>query len=140
MTRAGIDALVSRTRKKLAIPDPRGVERGRRARLRGRHGWTFPIAEHADAANSQHYEVPAAFFESMPRARAANTPAAITTSAGRRALAAKPKSARSTLTCEHAGLADGQRILELGCGWGSLTLWMAEHYPHAIDHRRVEFA
>jgi cyclopropane-fatty-acyl-phospholipid synthase len=30
---------------------------------------------------------------------------------------------------QRAGLADGQQILELGCGWGSLTLWMAERYP-----------
>jgi cyclopropane-fatty-acyl-phospholipid synthase len=35
------------------------------------------------------------------------------------------------LTCERAELQDGQRILELGCGWGSLSLWMAEHYPNA---------
>ena len=34
-------------------------------------------------------------------------------------------------TCAHAGLTDGHRILELGCGWGSLTLWMAERYPNA---------
>jgi cyclopropane-fatty-acyl-phospholipid synthase len=33
------------------------------------------------------------------------------------------------LTCEHAHLEDGQRILELGCGWGSLSLWMAKHFP-----------
>jgi cyclopropane-fatty-acyl-phospholipid synthase len=33
------------------------------------------------------------------------------------------------VTCERAGLTDGMDILELGCGWGSLTLWMAEHYP-----------
>ncbi|MCA9321407.1 MAG: class I SAM-dependent methyltransferase, partial [Planctomycetes bacterium] len=32
-------------------------------------------------------------------------------------------------TCDRAGLADGQSILELGCGWGSLSLWMAERYP-----------
>jgi cyclopropane-fatty-acyl-phospholipid synthase len=32
-------------------------------------------------------------------------------------------------TCEHAELADGQDVLELGCGWGSLTMWMAERYP-----------
>ena len=44
------------------------------------------------------------------------------------------------LTCERARLADGQRILELGCGWGSLTLWMAEHYPGRTHHRRVELA
>lgn len=36
-----------------------------------------------------------------------------------------------SLTCGRAGLADGQEILELGCGWGSLTLWMAERYPAA---------
>jgi cyclopropane-fatty-acyl-phospholipid synthase len=35
------------------------------------------------------------------------------------------------LTCERAGLANGQQILELGCGWGSLSLWMAEHFPGA---------
>ena len=35
------------------------------------------------------------------------------------------------LTCERAGIADGQRILDLGCGWGSLSLWMAERYPNA---------
>ncbi len=35
------------------------------------------------------------------------------------------------LTCERADLQDGQDILELGCGWGSLTLWMAEHYPNS---------
>ena len=34
-------------------------------------------------------------------------------------------------TADHAELADGQRILELGCGWGSLSLWMAEKYPRA---------
>ena len=33
------------------------------------------------------------------------------------------------LTCERADLREGQAVLELGCGWGSLTLWMAEHYP-----------
>jgi cyclopropane-fatty-acyl-phospholipid synthase len=35
------------------------------------------------------------------------------------------------MSCERAELADGQAILELGCGWGSLTLWMARHYPNA---------
>src|SRR6202040_75629 len=34
-------------------------------------------------------------------------------------------------TVEHAGIADGQSILELGCGWGSLSLWMARLFPHA---------
>jgi cyclopropane-fatty-acyl-phospholipid synthase len=35
-------------------------------------------------------------------------------------------------TVEHADLADGQSILELGCGWGSLSLWMARQFPHSL--------
>ena len=35
------------------------------------------------------------------------------------------------LTCEHADLQDGHQILELGCGWGSLSLWMAKNFPKA---------
>jgi cyclopropane-fatty-acyl-phospholipid synthase len=42
-----------------------------------------------------------------------------------------PEDIMLALTCERAGLADGQTILELGCGWGSLSLWMASHYPNA---------
>ena len=122
VTRAGIGALVGRTRRKLAHPD----EAGERAFALGMAA--FPIAEHADAANSQHYEIPARFFELClgPRRKYSccwyDGPATTLAEAEVRALA---------LTCEHAALADGQSILELGCGWGSLTLWMAEHYPTA---------
>ena len=35
------------------------------------------------------------------------------------------------ITCERADLSDGQHILELGCGWGSLSLFMARKYPNA---------
>ncbi|KAG1316716.1 hypothetical protein G6F63_015955 [Rhizopus arrhizus] len=41
------------------------------------------------------------------------------------------EAAMLSLYAERAELADGQDILELGCGWGSLTLWMAEHFPNA---------
>ena len=122
VTRTGIAALVGRTRRKLVQPD----EPGERAFAAGMTA--YPIAEHADAANSQHYEIPARFFELClgPRRKYSSCwyDEATTTLAEAevRALA---------LTCEHAALADGQRILELGCGWGSLTLWMAEHYPAA---------
>ena len=122
LTRAGIGALVGRTRRKLAVPDP-AQERAFAAGMDA-----FPIAEHADAANAQHYEVPAAFFALClgPRRKYSccyyDQPTTTLAQAEERALA---------LTCEHAGLADGQRILELGCGWGSLTLWMAERYPKA---------
>jgi cyclopropane-fatty-acyl-phospholipid synthase len=35
------------------------------------------------------------------------------------------------LSCERAQVRDGMRILDLGCGWGSLSLWLAEQYPGA---------
>jgi cyclopropane-fatty-acyl-phospholipid synthase len=87
-----------------------------------------PIAEHTDAANAQHYEVPAGFFENClgPQLKYScalyRSPADTLAEAEEHALRE---------TAEHAGLADGQRILELGCGWGSLSLWMAAAYPNA---------
>lgn len=86
-----------------------------------------PVALHTQEANDQHYEVPPAFFQRVlgPRLKyscACFEPGDTLGAAEERMLA---------LTCARAGLADGQRILELGCGWGSLSLWMAEHYPHS---------
>ena len=79
-------------------------------------------------ANEQHYEVPADFFAAvLGRHRKYSScywPAGVESldSAEDEALRA---------TCERAGIADGMDVLELGCGWGSLSLWMASHYPNA---------
>lgn len=101
-----------------------------------------PVAIHTEAANRQHYEVPAAFFELVlgPRLKYS----ACLWPEDDMSLAAAEKAMLVT-TCERAELADGQQILELGCGWGSLTLWMAEHYPasHIMavsnSHSQAEF-
>lgn len=87
-----------------------------------------PIAEHAAAANAQHYELPAAFFLQAlgPRLKYSSC----LYPRGDESLAEAEDQALAS-TCEHAELADGQDILELGCGWGSLSLWMAERYPNA---------
>jgi cyclopropane-fatty-acyl-phospholipid synthase len=86
------------------------------------------IAEHADAANAQHYEVPAAFFAKV-------------LGPNRKYSSCFYRDDHSTLqeaeeealrqTVEHAELADGQDILELGCGWGSLSLFAARQFPNA---------
>jgi cyclopropane-fatty-acyl-phospholipid synthase len=85
-----------------------------------------PVALVPDKANTQHYEVPAAFFaEVLGRHRKYSScwwPQGVNT-------LDDAEAAALGATCEHAGIADGQSILELGCGWGSLTLWMAERYP-----------
>jgi cyclopropane-fatty-acyl-phospholipid synthase len=86
----------------------------------------FPIALHADAANQQHYELPPTFFGYClgPRRKYSCClyPKGDETLAEAEGFALEE-------TARHAALKDGQTILELGCGWGSLTLWMAEHFP-----------
>ncbi|MDR3457478.1 MAG: cyclopropane-fatty-acyl-phospholipid synthase [Verrucomicrobiae bacterium] len=87
-----------------------------------------PIAIETTAANTQHYEVPTRFYQLCLGRRlkysGAYWPAGVTTLDA-------AEEAMLKLTCARAQLADGQSILELGCGWGSLSLWMAENYPHA---------
>ncbi|MEJ8822761.1 cyclopropane-fatty-acyl-phospholipid synthase family protein [Variovorax humicola] len=77
-------------------------------------------------ANEQHYEVPAPFFGGVlgPHRKYSSCywPEHVST-------LAQAEAAALELSCERAGLGDGQAVLELGCGWGSLTLWMAERYP-----------
>jgi len=86
------------------------------------------VALHVDAANRQHYEVPAAFFHHCLGKRLKYSSCYYAT--GNESLD-EAEEAMLALYGERAELADGQHILELGCGWGSLTLWMAEHYPNA---------
>ncbi|WP_407069770.1 SAM-dependent methyltransferase [Luteibacter sahnii] len=87
-----------------------------------------PLAIHTDDANAQHYEVPTAFFQQCLGARLKYSSCFFPT--GTETLD-QAEEAMLQLYGERAQLADGQDILELGCGWGSLTLWMAERYPHA---------
>lgn len=86
------------------------------------------VALHVDAANRQHYEVPAEFFHRCLGTRLKYSSCYYAT--GTETLD-EAEEAMLALYGERAQLADGQHILELGCGWGSLTLWMAERYPNA---------
>jgi len=87
-----------------------------------------PVAIQVEAANRQHYELPPEFFLRCLGPRLKYSGCYYPT--GRETLA-QAEEAMLALYCERARLADGQDILELGCGWGSLTLWMAERYPGA---------
>jgi cyclopropane-fatty-acyl-phospholipid synthase len=87
-----------------------------------------PLAIETAAANRQHYEVPTAFFQLCLGKRLKYSSCYY--ASGRETLD-QAEEAMLALYGERAGLADGQNILELGCGWGSLTLWMAERYPNA---------
>ncbi len=87
-----------------------------------------PVAIHTEAANAQHYELPPEFFALClgPRLKYSCCYFA----RGEETLA-EAEEAMLELYARRAGLADGQHVLELGCGWGSLTLWMAERFPRA---------
>ncbi len=87
-----------------------------------------PIAIETDAANQQHYELPTRFFQYCLGKRLKYSSCLYTT--GTESLD-EAEEAMLAIYGERAELADGQQILELGCGWGSLTLWMAERYPNA---------
>ena len=87
-----------------------------------------PIAEDTAAANSQHYEVPTEFYRHCLGPRLKYSSCLYPT--GRETLA-QAEEAMLALTAERARLADGQRILELGCGWGSLSLYLARRFPRA---------
>lgn len=122
ITLAGIDWLCGRTRRRLDHEVGEGEVAFAEAM---RH---FPIAAHTREANEQHYELPASFFGLVlgPRRKysCCRYPSETTSLAEAEELALAE-------TCLHADLHDGQTILELGCGWGSLTLWMAEKYPNS---------
>jgi cyclopropane-fatty-acyl-phospholipid synthase len=139
-----LDAALART----AIPDPLlragsrwGARRRETRELRGgvaaqddrlaellTRMRTGPIAEVPHKANEQHYELPPRFFELIlgPRRKYSGClwgPGVDTL--------AKAEAEMLALSCERAGIRDGMKILDLGCGWGSLSLWLAERYPNA---------
>ncbi|MDO9487286.1 MAG: cyclopropane-fatty-acyl-phospholipid synthase family protein, partial [Sphingomonadaceae bacterium] len=119
LTRAVIQGFVGKTNRRLAVAGEDAADFARAMTAQ-------PIAVHTDAANRQHYEVPAALFVKTLGRRLKYSSClfprpGMTLDEG--------EVAALTETCAHAKLEDGQAVLELGCGWGSLTLWMAEHYP-----------
>jgi cyclopropane-fatty-acyl-phospholipid synthase len=87
-----------------------------------------PLALVPEKANEQHYEVPAAFFEQVlgPNRKYSCCwwPEGVDSLEAAEAAALQA-------TCDRAGIADGQDILELGCGWGSLSLWIARRHRFA---------
>ncbi len=85
-----------------------------------------PIAVTPQRANQQHYELPTAFFQHVLGARLKYSScywADDVTSLN------QAEEAALRITCRNAALANDMDVLELGCGWGSLSLWMAEQYP-----------
>lgn len=98
-----------------------------------------PIAPAPREANEQHYEVPAEFFQLVlgPWRKYSSG-----FWAGDSTTLEESEVAMLELTCDRAGLEDGQDVLDLGCGWGALSLFAAERYPDsrivAVSHSRSQ--
>ncbi len=98
-----------------------------------------PIALQPEKANEQHYELPPAFFQRVLGKRLKYSgcywPPGVTTLDA-------AEEAMLDLTCQRAQFYDDMEVLELGCGWGSLSLWIAERYPYshllAVSNSRLQ--
>jgi cyclopropane-fatty-acyl-phospholipid synthase len=125
LIRVGIRRLLATRLREIAVPVEAAMER-RYQLIEAMQ--SAPVALSTQVANEQHYEVPTAYFEQClgPWLKYSSGwwPEGVDTLEAAEA-------AMLRLTCERAGLVDGQRILELGCGWGSLSLWMAKQYPQS---------
>ncbi len=100
-----------------------------------------PVAVATDDANRQHYELPAEFFATVlgPYLKYSSCLWDERTDG-----LADAETRMLELTCRRAGIEDGMEVLDMGCGWGSLSLWIARHYPAcrvlAVSNSRIQAA
>jgi cyclopropane-fatty-acyl-phospholipid synthase len=124
--RAGIRRLLERKLKEIHAGDVEkaAIIKNRFVQMMGES----PIALVPHLANEQHYEVPAAFFSEVLGKNRKYSSCYWPT--GVEDLESAEEAALQA-TVERAGIEDGMKVLDLGCGWGSLSLWIAEHFPKA---------
>ena len=124
LLRSGVRSLLDRRRRELE----RGGDAARRARAE-RLAVALaaaPVALATDLANAQHYELPAEFFGLVLGARRKYSGCLFPTP---ETTLDQAEEAMLALSVERAGVVDGMDLLDLGCGWGSLTLYLAERFP-----------
>jgi cyclopropane-fatty-acyl-phospholipid synthase len=124
LVRIGIRSMLRRRLREIASEDCEAAAEAASAFRESLR--SSPVALVPDLANQQHYEVPPSFFEHVLGSRLKYSCGLW--SEGIRGLD-EAEEAMLALTCERAEVADGMRVLDLGCGWGSLSLWVAERYP-----------
>ncbi len=122
--RAGMRRLMDRKLKEIRAGDVEyaGIVQNRFVDMMSRS----PVALVPDLANEQHYEVPSAFFSevlgSNRKYSSCYWPANVED-------LEQAEQAALQKTVERAGIGEGMRILDMGCGWGSVSLWIAKHFP-----------
>jgi len=137
LIRLGIRML---NRKRLKDENPGSMEKAIDAKMRFINNLRkSPIALVTHKPNEQHYEIPSAFFEKILGKRLKYSCCYWTEKTND---LDEAEAAMLDLTSKRAQLGDGMRVLELGCGWGSLSFWMAQKYPHsqivAVSNSRIQ--
>ncbi|CAG9467064.1 unnamed protein product [Pedinophyceae sp. YPF-701] len=91
---------------------------------------SLPVAINTADANEQHYELPTEYFLAVlgPQLKYSSGYYPGLDPSTQLDIA---EEAMLQMCCDRAELKNGMDILELGCGWGSLTLFMAESFPSA---------
>jgi cyclopropane-fatty-acyl-phospholipid synthase len=126
LVRVGIRQLLKQRLR--SLPDSAVADPSRRVAEFAERLRNSPLAIATAAANEQHYEVPVEFYQHVLGPQLKYSACHFATAD---ASLAEAEQAMLRLTCERAELEDHMHILELGCGWGSLTMWMAQEYPHS---------
>ena len=126
IARAGMRRLIASRLDAPEATDP--VKRNDHMRAFLDRASSGPIAQHTADANAQHYEVPPAFFRTVLGAHLKYSGCLFEDGVTDLDTA---EHAMLALTADRARIRDGHRILDLGCGWGSFSLWAAKRYPHA---------
>ena len=125
MIRKGIRNLLrNRLKKSVLAEPPKDAMVDFLASMRGFEG----IAPVPEKANAQHYEVPAAFYDAC-LGRQKKYSSCFYPNLNESLDEAEEVAFLQS--ADHASLQDGQHVLELGCGWGSWSLWMAKRYPNS---------
>ncbi|AWN16856.1 SAM-dependent methyltransferase [Salinisphaera sp. RV14] len=126
IARAGMRRLIG---QRLATPEAKNADK-RHAAMRAflERANSGPIAQHTADANAQHYELPPAFFEQVLGTHLKYSGCLFEPGIDDLDTA---EHAMLALTADRARVRDGHRILDLGCGWGSFSLWAARRFPHA---------
>jgi len=122
--RAGIRRLIAERLDEVHADDAERAGLALRSFISEMH--SAEVAPLPKLANEQHYELPAAFFGEVLGAHRKYS--SCYWPPGVQSLD-QAEAEALTVTCARAGMEDGMSVLDLGCGWGSLSLWIAEHYP-----------
>lgn len=137
LIRAGIRGLHRRRLRSISLGNAEArlesLQRFLEAMKRG------PVAPSPQSSNRQHYEIPPEFFRMVLGKRLKYSscywPPGILSLDG-------AEEAMLDLTCRRAEIEDGMDVLELGCGWGALSLWIAEKHPRcrilAVSNSRLQ--